>query len=163
MTTENCLDWKRPQGDLQRKVKMADNAAVTILYRPVGQKELNLIRDSGWRCFPPRLEWQPIFYPVLSEDYAIRIARDWNTKDEQSGFVGYVLRFAVQWEYISRFQPRNAGGKELLEYWIPADELETFNENLIGRIELIHEFKPDAGQTPERPAWSAVGATKRKN
>ena len=29
-----------------------------MLYRPVGQKELDLVADSGWRRFPPRLERQ---------------------------------------------------------------------------------------------------------
>jgi hypothetical protein len=45
------------------------------LYRPAGQKELNLIRDSGYTAFPPRLPEQPIFYPVLNEEYATKIAR----------------------------------------------------------------------------------------
>ena len=67
----------------------------TILFRPVGQKELNLIRESGFRAFPPRRFFQPIFYPVLNEEYAAGIARDWNTKDEASGYVGYVTRFRV--------------------------------------------------------------------
>jgi hypothetical protein len=30
------------------------------------------------RAFPPRLPEQPIFYSVLSQDYAVKIARDWN-------------------------------------------------------------------------------------
>jgi len=72
---------------------------VTTLYRPVGQSELDLIRASGFREFPPRLPEQPIFYPVLTEEYATQIARDWNTKDERSGFVGYVLRFDVRTEF----------------------------------------------------------------
>ena len=38
-----------------------------ILYRPVGTKELDLIRESGWTRYPPRLPDQPIFYPVLEE------------------------------------------------------------------------------------------------
>jgi hypothetical protein len=42
----------------------------TILYRPAGPKELALIAASGCRRFPPRLPEQPIFYPVLNEDYA---------------------------------------------------------------------------------------------
>ncbi|HEY2855977.1 MAG TPA: hypothetical protein VGJ18_24270 [Gemmatimonadaceae bacterium] len=54
------------------------------LYRPVGEKELELIAESGWRAFPPRLPHQPFFYPVFTESYAIQIARDWNTKDEAS-------------------------------------------------------------------------------
>jgi hypothetical protein len=48
------------------------------LWRPVGPTELELIRESGMRRFPPRLPDQPIFYPVLSEEYAVKIARDWN-------------------------------------------------------------------------------------
>jgi len=66
------------------------------LYRPVGQAELDLIRMSGFRRFPSRLPEQPFFYPVLTEQYATEIAHRWNTKDERSGFVGYVLRFSGQ-------------------------------------------------------------------
>jgi hypothetical protein len=36
------------------------------LYRPTGANELALIIDSGMKRFPPRLFWQPIFYPVLN-------------------------------------------------------------------------------------------------
>lgn len=114
----------------------------TTLFRPVGQAELDLIAASDWRSFPPRLDWQPIFYPVLTEDYAIRIARDWNTKDAASGYVGYVLRFHVRRSYLNRHEPHEAGGKDLREYWIPAEELDEFNTNIVGRIELIHEFHP---------------------
>ncbi|SFJ18493.1 hypothetical protein [Planctomicrobium piriforme] len=120
---------------------MAVDVNLVTLYRPVGQQELDLILDSGSKRFPPRLDWQPIFYPVLTEDYAIRIARDWNTKDPNSGFVGYVLQFRVRRDYIDRHQPHEAGGRDLLEYWIPAEELEEFNDNLVGQIEVIHEFR----------------------
>ncbi len=41
------------------------------LYRPVGPEERELIRQSGFTAFPPRLPDQPIFYPVLTEDYAV--------------------------------------------------------------------------------------------
>jgi hypothetical protein len=67
--------------------------ATTTLYRPVGNLELELIEKSGFRAFPPRLPDQPYFYPVTNEEYAIQIARDWNTKDSASGFIGHVLRF----------------------------------------------------------------------
>lgn len=49
-----------------------------ILYRPVGSKELELIKKSNYRRFPPRLTEQPIFYPVLNEQYATEIASSWN-------------------------------------------------------------------------------------
>lgn len=118
------------------------NTPITItLYRLVGQRELDLIRDSGWRAFPPRLYWQPIFYPVLTEDYAIRIARDWNTKDSNSDFVGYVLRFAVSKSYLDQFEPHEAGGRALQEYWIPANRLDEFNNSIVGTIDVIHEFR----------------------
>jgi len=106
------------------------------LYRPVGPEELALIRESGSRRFPPRLPQQPIFYPVVSEAYATRIARDWNVK--ASG-AGYVTRFAVLRSFLDRYQVQTAGGSQHLEYWIPAGELEEFNENIVGTIEVIFE------------------------
>ena len=104
---------------------MADGD-VAVLYRPVGQKELDLIAESGFRAFPPRLEWQPIFYPVLNEEYASFIAREWNTKDAASGFVGYVLRFSVRADYLAGFQVQKVGDASALEYWIPAEKLAEF-------------------------------------
>ena len=77
------------------------NAIDTItLWRPVGPEELRLIAATGYRAFPPRLPEQPIFYPVLNEDYAIQIARDWNVKASGSGFV---TRFAVQRSFLDRY------------------------------------------------------------
>ena len=52
------------------------------LSRPVGLNELRLIFETEMIAFPPRLPEQPIFYPVLNAPYAIKIARDWNTKSE---------------------------------------------------------------------------------
>src|SRR5579859_1798414 len=115
---------------------------LVTLYRPVGQKELDLIRDSGWKSFPPRLAIQPIFYPVLTEEYAVFIAREWNTKDAASGFVGYVLRFRVDKEFLARYPVQKVGGAEALEYWVPAEELDDFNRHISGPIEVIHQFRP---------------------
>lgn len=58
---------------------------MTVLYRPVGQREYELIVESGFRRFPPRFAEQPYFYPVTNEEYATQIACDWNTQDERSG------------------------------------------------------------------------------
>lgn len=106
------------------------------LYRPVGQKELDLIRDAGWAAFPPRLAFQPIFYPVTNEEYAVQIARDWNTKDPASGNVGYVTRFQVRKEFLDRYPVQQVGAALHKEYWIPAADLPEFNSNLVGRIEV---------------------------
>lgn len=120
--------------------KSSTSDQTTILFRPVGQAEFELVEESGWRRFPPRLPQQPFFYPVLSEEYAVQIARDWNTKDEVSGFVGYVLRFAVRTEFLDHYEIRVAGSAKHRELWIPARDLERFNENIIGMIEVIHRF-----------------------
>ena len=89
---------------------MAEHHTVT-LFRPAGQAELDLIRDSGMQAFPPRLPEQPIFYPVSNQAYAEQIARDWNTKDERSDFTGYVLMFAVEAEYLGQFPERQVGDR----------------------------------------------------
>jgi hypothetical protein len=114
---------------------------LSTLYRPVGQAELELVRSSGFRRFPPRLPQQPIFYPVLSEQYAAQIARDWNQKDETSGFVGYVLRFKVRTEFLNRYEVHIVGSSDHREYWILAEDLQKFNESIVGLIEVISEFR----------------------
>jgi hypothetical protein len=115
----------------------------TILYRPVGPKELELIKQSGWKKFPPRLPEQPIFYPVTNEEYAIQIARDWNVPASGSGFV---TKFAVTTEYIKKFDVQNVGGQIHNELWVPAEELEEFNNNIIGYIEVTKEFFQETWQ-----------------
>src|SRR5687767_10039538 len=107
------------------------------LYRPVGVKKLQLIALSGWRQFPPRLFHQPIFYPVLTFKYAEAIAKNWNTKDEASGYAGFVTRFDVDDEYVRRFPVQLAGSREDQELWVPAEELEEFNRHIVGAIEVI--------------------------
>lgn len=109
----------------------------TTLFRPVGPEELELIRRSGFRTFPPRLPEQPIFYPVLTEDYAIKIARDWNVK--ASG-AGYVTRFQVRTRFLAAYEVQTAGGSAHLEYWIPAQDLGAFNAAIVGSIEVVAAF-----------------------
>lgn len=111
--------------------------AVKTLYRPVGQAELDRIQASGFRAFPPRLPHQPIFYAVLTEQYATQIARDWNTKDAASDFIGYVLGFDVQEEFLSRYRIRTVGDSRHQEYWVAAAELEQFNQHIVGRIQIL--------------------------
>ena len=112
----------------------------TILYRPVGPKELGLIAASGYRAFPARLPEQPIFYPVLNEEYARQIARDWNV--DASG-AGYVTRFAVRKEFTDRYPAQTVGGSVHKELWIPAEDLEELNRNIVGLIEVIAEFEAE--------------------
>jgi len=103
--------------------------------------ELELIRANGFREFPPRLPEQPIFYPVLSAEYATHIARDWNTKDERSGFAGFVLRFQVTTNFLQKYEVHVVGSADHQEYWIPAEDLPEFNANIVDPIEVIAEFR----------------------
>lgn len=108
-------------------------------FRP-GPRELAKIRESGFRAFPLRLHYQPIFYPVLNEEYARRIARDWNATLPDTGYRGYVTRFRVRAEYIARFDVQTVGASWHKELWVPAEELDEFNQNIVGEIEVITEF-----------------------
>lgn len=115
---------------------MSTEDAIT-LWRPVGPAELRLIEAAAHRAFPPRLPEQPIFYPVLNEAYAVQIARDWNVKADGAGFM---TRFAVEKAFLDRYPVQQAGGREHLEYWIPAEDLDAFNAAIQGRIEVVAEF-----------------------
>lgn len=110
------------------------------LYRPIGEKELVLIIESGYQKFPPRLEWQPIFYPVLDEAYASEIAEKWNTRDEFGNYLGFVTQFDVLKEIADQYPAQNVGARNHNELWVPSEELETFNQAIVGKIEVIKVF-----------------------
>lgn len=109
----------------------------TTLWRPVGPQELALIENSGMTAFPPRLPEQPIFYPVTTRDYAIKIARDWNVPSDG---VGYVTRFEVQSDFLARYSIETAGGRDHQEYWIPAEDLDAFNAAIVGPIVVTDTY-----------------------
>jgi hypothetical protein len=72
------------------------------------KKELDLIRESGCKAFPPRLPEQPIFYPVL---------------------------------FLAKYEVHMVGGSIHQEYWIPAEDLDEFNTNIAGEIEIVAEYR----------------------
>jgi hypothetical protein len=113
--------------------------ALTTLFRPVGPTELALIIASGNREFPARLLDQPIFYPVLNEEYAIQIARDWNVKASGAGFV---TRFQIASDFVARYPVQRVGAAMHTELWVPAEELSEFNAHIVGEIAVIREFRP---------------------
>ncbi len=112
-----------------------------VLYRPTGQAELDLVEQSGWRRWPPRLPDQPIFYPVLSFEYAEKIARDWNSVRPAPDNIGYVTRFEVDAATAALYPPQEAGGRDLRELWVPAEELEAFNDGIVGSIEVVAVYR----------------------
>lgn len=116
------------------------NEMKTTLYRPIGLKELQLIIDSDYKKFPPRLSWQPIFYPVLNQAYAEQIALEWNTNDEFSGYCGVVTAFSLPTDYLQKYPIQNVGAAIHEELWVPAEDLEEFNSKIIGGIAIIKVF-----------------------
>ena len=115
-----------------------DNASDFMhLYRPVGLSELKLIEASGWRAFPPRLPEQPIFYPVLTYEYAELIATSWNAQEPEAGYVGFITRFNVVTDFLHQYPLQVAGGNHLQELWVPAADLPALNQNIVGQIEIV--------------------------
>ena len=106
------------------------------LFRPAGPEELELVEKSGYKRWPPRLPELPIFYPVTNEEYAREIASKWNVRD--SG-VGYVTRFEVRAEFMKNYKVEQVGAAHHTEWWIPAEDLEELNDNIVGEIEIISE------------------------
>ncbi len=110
---------------------------VVVLFRPIGPEELEHIRASGFRRWPPRLPEQPFFYPVTNEEYAAQIAKDWNVPANGSG---YVTRFRVKASFMNRYPIQKVGSEIHSEWWIPAEDLEALNDNIVGLIEVVQEF-----------------------
>lgn len=110
------------------------------LYRPVGLKELELIKKSNYARFPPRLEEQPIFYPVLTYEYAELIIKNWNINESVANYAGAITKFAVNRDYISKFKVEIAGGPSLQELWVPSEELDEFNNNIADQIQIVGAY-----------------------
>lgn len=110
------------------------------LYRPVGAKELELIIDSGMKFFPPRLYWQPIFYPVLNFEYAAEIAERWNMRDKNSDGAGFVTSFEIPIDYYLQFEVQTVGIRHHQELWIPAERLNEFNLQIVNGIRVEKAF-----------------------
>ncbi|GEM_PF-6746980 len=127
------------------------------LYRPVNYVELELIEKSNWKKFPPRLPEQPIFYPVLNVDYARQITMEWNMP---AYGVGYVTAFEVNADHLRKFEVQNVGADMHDEFWIPSEDLEEFNNNIIGTIRVVETyhiyelfFEEIITNVPENSIW----------
>ena len=115
-----------------------ETVLVYRVYRPTGPEELELVRQSGFREWPPRLSSQPIFYPVTNETYAREITERWNVKEKG---VGYVTRFCVRRSFLARYEIHRVGAAHHTEWWIPAKDLPELNRNIVGQIEIVGEYR----------------------
>ncbi len=62
----------------------------------------------------------------------------WNIRD--SG-VGYVTRFQVKKEFMDKYEVHQVGASYHTEWWIPSEELEQLNANIVGKIEVIGFYR----------------------
>ena len=68
----------------------------------------------------------------------MQIARDWNVPESGSGFV---TQFRVRNEFMRQFDVQTVGSRIHTEWWIPAGRVEEMNDNIVGLIEVIREFR----------------------
>ncbi|WP_313129575.1 ADP-ribosylation/crystallin J1 [Anaerocolumna sp.] len=109
------------------------------LFRPVGIKELEFIKQSGMKKFPPRLPGQPFFNPVFNVGHARQIAKEWNSKSAPE-FVGFVMEFDVNDDYISTLEVKTAVSGMHKEVGVTDEELDELNSYIIGNIKVIEEY-----------------------
>ncbi len=126
-----------------------------MLWRPTGPEELALVEQSGWSRWRPRLTEQPIFYPVLNEWYATKIAREWNVP--ASG-VGYVTRFQVRTAFLGQYETHQIGGRDVMEYWIPAEDVENSTTTSLGSSRSSLNIEP-SHDGPSLPGLHYVVST----
>jgi hypothetical protein len=122
------------------------------LYRPVGEKEMILIIESEYKQFPARLEWQPIFCPVLNELYAVDIASQWNINDPFGNYLGFVTKFEIWEESFSKYEIQNVGAEHHNELWVPAQELALVNGSIVGDIEVAKVYVGEKFMNSENEA-----------
>ena len=109
---------------------------ITTCFRPVGQAELDRVRASGFKRWPPRLPEQPIFYPVTNERYAIELTQ-WNVRDLGAGSVA---RFSVEKTFMDQYAIHCVGAAHQTEWWVPAEDLERLNDRIVGTIEVLGTY-----------------------
>ena len=107
-----------------------------LLFRPVGLRELELIAQSGYQLYPPRFAWQPIFYPVVTCEYARSIVTAWNSKESEAGHCGFITEFDIDDAFVRRYPIQQLGGG-FQELWVPAEDLAEFNAHIVGPIRVI--------------------------
>jgi hypothetical protein len=130
-----------------------------ILYRPMDIEELRLVYETGMKAFPPRKPEQPIFYPVLTLEYANEISQRWNAESQSAS--GYVAKFNLDDTYGAQFESQKVGASHHVELWIPAAELSSFNEHISPPIVIVsaHFGNSFRGYVPDRFGLQGKDAT----
>jgi hypothetical protein len=56
---------------------------------------------------------------------------------------GYVTCFHVRRAFLDRYETHQVGGRTIVEYWIPAEDLTELNASIVGHIEVVAEYHQD--------------------
>lgn len=104
--------------------------SITTLYRTVNGDDLSALRARQWKGFPPCAE--AAFYPALNA----RFARDLMSSQEGEVTL-HLTRFRINAGYVRSFEVQTLSGEVYEELWVPAEELEAFNRNIVGRIAVV--------------------------
>ena len=114
------------------------NLDTTTMFRPIGPGEHDLLVKNEFAAWPPRLPGQPIFYPVANVEYARQITREWNVRTYG---IGWVTSFNVCAAFASRYPIQKVGGTTHTEWWIPSEDLQELNRDIVGKITVPEQWK----------------------
>ncbi|MDG6105645.1 SMI1/KNR4 family protein [Dactylosporangium aurantiacum] len=120
-------------------------AGTVVLWRAVGQAELDLVAAAGWRAWPAG----PGFAAVPERRRAAQLSRE---RFVPADGVGYVVRFEVERAYLERFAAHREHG-----YVIPAKEIAGLNAHLVGAITEEADYRGPVSDREFAEAERALG------
>lgn len=80
-----------------------------------------------------------LYRPVGEAEYRL-IAEQWNVRDQNSGFRGYVARFEADDGFPANYAVQTVGRSYHRVCWIPAEDLPELNRRIRGKIQIIQRF-----------------------
>lgn len=109
----------------------------TLLFIPVNQAELDLIRALNWSAFPPLWKRDFMLDPHFDENAAHRFALTELT--ERTG-AGFVLRVEVQTEGLDLFEVNALCHNSPLQVRTRNKGWEKLNQYIVGEIQLLASY-----------------------
>jgi len=108
------------------------------LYAPVSPHQLAKVINTGWQDFFLCSDEQKYFFPKLHQGFAEMLARQWEAKVYSAG---YVVCLDIRCAFINQFPLETVAYEEHLEYRIPSNFLDQFNQSLVSKIQLLSAFE----------------------
>lgn len=77
---------------------------------------------------------------LLSRAHVGVRARHREGLEREGRVLGFVTRFELDPEFATRYPVQVAGGRRHEELWVPAEELEEFNDHIVGTIAVLETY-----------------------